>query len=439
MLRRLPWAVFRCLSVVIVGLAGSISFGVPPVACGDESSVTAQKKPAFAKNNAETSPGNSDYTNITGFVKNANLPIEQPVVLWKVVSQLTKKNGDALPLEISNVVAADGILYFGDDKGTVVALSADTQTELWSHPHGARVYATPSVDRDFVYFGTKYGVTALHRSNGEVAWRFAVDHGAEGVTPLPVGDHLYFSGCDGHVYCRNRKTGAAVWKHDLYADAPKNQQRQRALIKEAVARPNGAACDGKLFIQSVFDQSRVIAVDCSTGKRQWTFQTEGWISPAPTIADGRVFVVSQDKHLYCLDLSTGTMHWKFKAPHWLASQVAVHEGQVYLPCHKGRLFQLSADTGNLMRTMESPDEADRDGLVYSFPIIANQTAYFATGKGLLLAFDLESGALRWKIRPSEGSELFTNPVTDGRQIFVTTRPTQEKTGESAIVAIGIDH
>lgn len=386
--------------------------------------------------------GPPDYTNITGFVKDANLPIEQPAVLWTATSETATGKGQVKMQSLTDAVVADGVLYFGDDQGNLIAVSVKDKSELWTHAHNTRISATPSVDRDFVYFGSQSGITALRRDTGAVVWQYQFAHGAGESTPLPVGDHVFASGYDGHAYCLNRATGEMVWDHDFVEDAPPDQkgfEGARARFQNIAARPNGSACDGKLFLQCVFDQSRVIALDCTTGKRSWTFQAAGWISPAPTIANDRVYVASQDKHLYCLDRASGAVVWKFQAPSWLASQVAVHDGRVYLPHHGARLYQLAADSGKLIRTIEPPNEADRTGAVYSFPIIANQTAYFASGDGQVFAFDIESGKLRWKLRPSEHSELFTNPTTDGSRIFVTCRQNRDKKeSECAVLAIGIE-
>ena len=227
-------------------------------------------------------------------------------------------------------------------------------------------------------------------------------------------------------------------------DAPPDQPDfpgARARFQNIVALPCGSACDGKLFIQCVFDQSRVLALDCSTGERRWTFQAAGWIGPAPTIVNDRGYIASQDSHLYCLEHATGRIVWKFKAPGWLASLVAVHDGKVFLPCHRGRLLQLSAKSGEKIQTFETTDESDRKSLEYSFPIIASRNAYFTTGNGQVYAVDIDGSKLTWKLRPAENSELFTDPATDGRCIYVTSRQVRNDAGENnggenAIIAIG---
>jgi len=390
---------------------------------------------------AQKGSGFCDYSRITGFVEEFPLPHEQPQALWKAVSEETGPNGKPNAIGLSNPEVTDGVLYFGDDAGGLIAIRLKDQTELWTHAHGSRIYATPSIDRDFVYFGSGTGITALHRDNGRVAWAHPIVKGADETTPIPIGDRVYGSGEDGLAYCLDRMTGKEIWRHDFAEDAPPDQPGfpgARARMENTRARPNGSASDGKLFIQCVFDQSRVIAVDCQTGKRAWSFQTGGWIRPAPTIVGDRVYVAGQDQHVYCLDRLTGAVVWKFQTPTWLASQVAVHDGKVYLPHHGARLYQLAAETGQLIRIIEPPDEVDRTGSVYSFPIIANQTACFASGDGQMFAFDIESGKMRWKLRPSDHSELYSDPVTDGRLIFVTSRRNAKGAGDNAVWAIGIE-
>ena len=45
---------------------------------------------------------------------------------------------------------------------------------------------------------------------------------------------------------------------------------------------------------------------------QWTWQTEGPVRFAPAIANGRVYAVSDDGHLYCLDAGDGRLIQKWR-------------------------------------------------------------------------------------------------------------------------------
>jgi outer membrane protein assembly factor BamB len=361
--------------------------------------------------------------------------------LWKVTAAtVVQADGKQNMVGLSDPAVADGVLYLGDDLGRLFALDAADGAELWRHEHGKRISATPSVDAEHVYFGSEQGLTAIRRDNGQLVWQHPIQQGANETTPIPVGDRLYASAYDGACYCLDCASGKVIWRHDFTSDAPADQpgfDGQRARLSNTAARPRGSACDGEIFVQCIFDQSRAIAVDCQTGQRRWTFQAKGWTGGAPTIAEDRVYVNSQDKHLYCLDRASGEFLWQFKAASWLAARPAVYSGKVLQPGSQGRLYRLDADRGRLIETFQPDDPEERQGTPYSFPLVASGIACFASGRtGRLYAVDLVNGKLLWQLCPSDKSELFTDPVTDGRRIFVVARQGSNGTGESALFAIG---
>ena len=67
--------------------------------------------------------------------------------------------------------------------------------------------------------------------------------------------------------------------------------------------------DGLLYYGSSADD-KIYCLDAATGEQRWTFFTEGPVRLAPTFAEGRVFVGSDDGHAYCLDAKSGTLIWK---------------------------------------------------------------------------------------------------------------------------------
>jgi outer membrane protein assembly factor BamB len=395
-----------------------------------------------------------DYTNVTGYVANAALPTKQPAIVWKFSSDVT----------LSDVVTADGFVYFGNHDGQLIALKTADGSVVWKYDLPGRKAAAPkresflveelvaplgapavredlpvgkpAVDKDYVYFGSRAGVTAIRRDDGKFVWHRPIEHGVLEATPLPVGHRVYVSGYDGRAYSLHRPTGHVVWEHDLVQDAPPDPPRfpgQSARFQNIPARPAGAACDGKLFIQCVFDQSRIVAIDCVTGEKSWSYQMGGWTAAAPTIADGRVYIASQDRSLSCVSLASGKVLWKFHTPTWLASRVAVHGGKVYLTCHRGELFQLDAENGKTIRHFISNE--DRKSYSCS-PIVDDHTVYFATSNGHFVALNVDRLLTTWEVRPIRDAESFTDPATDGRRIFVTTRPNIAGAGGNAIIAFG---
>src|SRR6187200_2644921 len=94
--------------------------------------------------------------------------------------------------------------------------------------------------------------------------------------------------------------------------SPLGFEGEKARLENKPARPRIAACDGITLFQPIFDQSRLIARDCKTGKPRWSFQANGWIFDHPVVTDTSVFIGSQDKNEYCFDKATGKVTWTFK-------------------------------------------------------------------------------------------------------------------------------
>jgi len=362
---------------------------------GNDRQVAHSAEPPASENALRPPLGVPNSIDVTGVVEEAHLPTTQPKVLWTVSS--LHDNGRGLPL--SDPAVADGYLYFGDLHGRMKALRTADQKIMWTHLHDMPIKATPSVDNEFVFFGSRRGVTAIRRDNGEQVWNHPLLDGAIECTPLVIEDRVFVSASDGYAYCLNRKDGEIIWKSEFLSDGLSAKEidgpeADAALLPDTKARPIGSASNGSIFLQSVFDQARVIAFDCETGERRWTFQTEGWIGPAPTIYDDRVYFASEDCKLYCLELVTGKLVWKYDSEaHIGRSRVAVHREKVYLPALGPKIVELDAEKGNVLRTFEPHDPADRMNDIYSFPLIANDAIYFASVYGLLFAFDLQSGEM----------------------------------------------
>jgi outer membrane protein assembly factor BamB len=381
-----------------------------------------------------------DYTRVTGTAHHTQLPFKEAFWHWKYLSATVEPPGEAPSMStLSDSVVGDGAVYFGDDVGRMFALRVEDGGGIWMYDHGERISSSPALDQDYVYFGSRSGITALDRKSGKRIWHHAVRHGADEAIPLPVGNRVFASGYDGKAYALDRRTGAVLWQYDFAEDAPRDPPAfpsERARFEKMVARPTGSATDGKLFFQCIHDQSRLLVLDCDTGEKVWSFQAEGFTAAAPTVVGSRVYFGSQDRHLYCLDRETGLVVWKFQAPTWLGSRPAVHDGRVFLTVHGARLYQLHADSGDVLHIFQPSDEFERKALVSSFPIVANGAVHFAAGDGQFYAVDIRSNQLRWKLHTSDRSELFTDPVTDGVRIFVTSRQRDNRQGESAILVIG---
>src|SRR4029077_13653736 len=83
-------------------------------------------------------------------------PLKKPAVVWKWTSKprdgakLAGGNPDS-GIGVSDPVCYDGVVYFGDNRGTVHALRARDGLPLWETPLQQRVFHAPFVDASGVY------------------------------------------------------------------------------------------------------------------------------------------------------------------------------------------------------------------------------------------------------------------------------------------------
>ena len=368
------------------------------------------------------------------------MPLKRPAVLWKSTAKrraganAAQRNAEG-GIGVSDPLYYDGAVYFGDDAGTVHAVRASDGLPLWETALEHRVYNAPFVDASGVYCTSEpFGVMALNRSDGTRRWPAHIDRPG---APLKAGPTLFVAGGDGVVYAFNAETGTIQWERNVLDNLvdPPGFDGNRARSDRSPARPSQCACDGQTLYQSIFDQCRVVAIDCETGRERWSFQSGGWIHGNATMTADCVLVGSQDQHCYCLDKRTGAMRWKFHTGARIESGPAVRGDSVFIPSCDGTLYRINLKTGEAVWKFRTTPDQPTQTAIYSAPLLLHDSVCFAAGEGQFYAVDIASGELRWKFRPSEHSEMYSSPATDGRRIFVQVRAASGGRGENAIIAI----
>ncbi|MCA9269313.1 MAG: PQQ-like beta-propeller repeat protein, partial [Planctomycetales bacterium] len=130
---------------------------------------------------------------------------------------------------------------------------------------------------------------ALHAADWPV-WRADAQRGASTSESLANDLHLQWT-----IDLPRPQTAWPADQHDLQFDAA---------YEPIVAQ-------GRLFVPSMIHDC-VAAYDAKTGKPLWRFFADGPIRFAPAYADGRIYFVSDDGHLYCVAANDGALVWKFR-------------------------------------------------------------------------------------------------------------------------------
>jgi outer membrane protein assembly factor BamB len=170
--------------------------------------------------------------------------------------------------------------------------------------------------------------------------------------------------------------------------------------------------DGLVFVGS--NDHFVHAIDAGTGREAWKFPTDANVNSTPAVANGAVYVLSLDGNAYALDEHTGKLLWKFQtggesrlnmagiyglAPSrevvpdvwdFFLSSPAVDDGLVYFGSGDHNVYALEAATGKLRWKFQAGD------VVHSSPAIANGVLYIGCWDGVMYALKAGTGELMWK-------------------------------------------
>lgn len=174
------------------------------------------------------------------------------------------------------------------------------------------------------------------------------------------------------------------------------------------------------------------------GTLKWQFEAQGPLVSSPAIADGVVYVGSDDHHLYALDLETGEQRWAFEAGNMILSSPVVADGVVFFGSDDRHLYALDAANGEVIWSFEA------DGWVNS-PLLADGALYigidctpedcadFDDIQFGLYAIDANTGALKWK---RETAASITSQAVDGEGVIYaadlegTVYSLDDETGDS---------
>ena len=288
----------------------------------------------------------------------------------------------------SSPIIDDKKIYFGSDSGYFWALNQEDGTVAWKykvgwHAKGKSIFSAPALHDGLVYFGSYDGnVYALDTATGKRKWVF-MEADWVGSSPCLAPDlGLLFIGLEfglfkkrGGIAALNLKTGEKIWEYSMTEYA---HSSPAYLASRGVAAIGGndataylfRAKDGKLLwnykaggeikASFAFDESRnlllfgsfdgnLYALNLDTGRPVFTFQTLAGIYSTPLACEGRVYVSSLDKKLYCLDLERkGELVWSFDTGARIFSSPVLIEGHIFAGANDGRLYEIDANSGKLL-------------------------------------------------------------------------------------------
>jgi len=199
-------------------------------------------------------------------------------------------------------------------------------------------------------------------------------------------------------------------RHTGYTEspAPRTNQIQWTYTTGSEVRSSPAVADGIVFIGS--NDSNVYALDQYSGALVWSFTTGGWVQSSPAIADGKVYVGSFDGKVYCLDASTGAPIWNYTTSGIVFSSPAVSGGNVYLGSLDHKVYCLDSSTGAPIWNYITED------WITSSPAVVDGKVYVGSLDHKVYCLDAFTGAHIWSY--ATGDDVDSSPAIFDGKVYV---------------------
>ena len=285
-----------------------------------------------------------------------------------------------------------------------VTLPAATPNDSWTQPGGN---AAKSM-----------GHPALGASLG-TAWTAKIAGASKearlAAAPVIADGKLYVMGTDAQITAFNAASGARLWSVQ-FGDGGKNKSSLFG---------GGVSVEGA-FLYATNGLGDVGALNAADGSLVWKKRPGGPLRGAPTVANGNVFVMSQDNQLFTLKAADGNVEWSEAAAVQLAgvfgvAAPAVAQATVVAGFSSGDLNAYRYENGRtvwqdaLSRTsintsVGTLSDIDAD------PVI-DQGRVFAVGQGgRMVSLELITGQRLWEVNIAG----ISTPWVAGEWLFVVT-------------------
>lgn len=290
----------------------------------------------------------------------------------------------------------------------VMAVNLRDGSLVWQYPqeaqNGYTFYAAPTLADGQLIAGTYSNIlVSIHPDSGALNWEFNQAKGRYVASAVVVGNTILAPSADYTLYALDLK-GNLLWKFTT------GQALWAAPLAEGedIYLPS---MDHFLYKLKVAD-----------GSSEWKTDLGGAAVSTPVAGtDGRVYVSTLGNEVLAVQTSDGGILWRFKADDVVWSNPVLVEDTLYFGDLKGKIYALDASNGSLKWSQEI------GGSLIAAPAVKSDGILFADENGDLIAIGY-GGQKLWT--RTIGDTLYTAPLTtDGKILVAVTK------GENLVVAL----
>jgi outer membrane protein assembly factor BamB len=228
----------------------------------------------------------------------------------------------------AQVATFGDVALVGSEDGFVHLLDVVSGNELRKVDAGGSVERSPAIADGIAYVGASGGrLTAFDVATGAIRWAFELGKG-EVLTPAVTG---------GVVYVAHGPLDLSVPHEVVALNAADRSVRWRWPGKTVARLFMAGVADGAVFISS--EDHNIYRVDAATGAGDLFFATAGSVGTLAAIADGTVYITSADQHVYALDPVSGAEDWNLEVEGTPTMPVVI-DGRVIVGTSLGKLVAI---------------------------------------------------------------------------------------------------
>jgi outer membrane protein assembly factor BamB len=273
----------------------------------------------------------------------------------------------------------------------------------------------------------------------EVVWKHTLPESGYEATAIVAGGVVYLGDVDGTFYAYNLSDGSEIWQqkfeasgflagaafHDnrLYVgdfngviralDAVDGKELWKYEAKgEAYAAPN--VVDGRVLVTT--EAGELISLDAQTGEQQWHFQIEAPLRCWPTVVEGRVLLAGCDERVHAVDVATGEEVAGVDIDGPTGATPAMLNGNALFGTEQGSFYAI--DSQNMEIAWRHQDAENIDA-IHTAAAVDPRVAVYGTQGKTAYALKPATGALAWTFPVR--SHVESSPVIAGDSAFLATK------------------
>ncbi|MDC3401994.1 PQQ-like beta-propeller repeat protein [Alphaproteobacteria bacterium] len=230
--------------------------------------------------------------------------------------------------------------------------------------------------------------------------------------PIVANDKVFAMGANLDIAAVDANSGEPVWQQSVAPDwKMKNSGLTRfiGMSESRVDNRDGftggiAYAEGRIFVATGFGE--VLALSAGTGEIIWRVRNVVPFSNAPTVRDGRIYVVSQDSRLQVFSVDDGARLWENlaiteQAGILSASSPAVSDQVVVAGFNSGEVISMRVVNGTQnwsdslsARSLQVSPMSELTAIV-GRPVIDRDRVFAVSHGGRMVSIDVRTGERVW--------------------------------------------